>query len=81
VANAVRHAEAKSVNVELEAGTDELLIEFVNDGGFFPKRDGRIELPASLKERAEQAGGSLDVARGMGVTKLSISLPIHERRR
>jgi signal transduction histidine kinase len=78
VANAVRHAAAKSVTVEAAAKTDELKLEFINDGAEFPTRGGRLEMPASLKDRVEQAGGALDLARGMGVTKLSISLPIAE---
>ncbi len=80
VANAVRHAEAKSVNIELEVASDELRLEVVNDGADFHVRGEKLELPASLKERVEHAGGALDMARGMGVTKVSISLPIGERR-
>jgi signal transduction histidine kinase len=53
-------------------------MEIINDGSEFPMRGGRLEMPASLKDRVEQAGGMLDLARGMGVTKLSISLPIGE---
>lgn len=78
VANAVRHAKAKSVNVALAAVSDEIRLEVVNDGAEFPVRGKRPEMPTSLKERVEQAGGALDMARGMGVTKLSISLPIGE---
>lgn len=78
VANAVRHASAKSVTIELATLSDELQLEVVNDGAAFPKRNGRIEMPASLRERVEQAGGILDMSRGMGVTRLSISLPIGE---
>jgi len=78
VANAVRHASAKSITVELAALSDELKLEFINDGTEFRQRGGHIEMPASLRERVEQAGGALDMARGMGVTKLSISLPIGE---
>jgi signal transduction histidine kinase len=78
VANAVRHAAAKSVTVEASAQNDQLKLEFINDGAEFPTRGGRLEMPASLKDRVEQAGGVLDLARGMGVTKLSISLPIAE---
>lgn len=78
VANAVRHAAAKSVTIELAAQSDCLTLDIVNDGAGFKRRGGRIELPASLKERVEQAGGTLDMARGMGVTKLAISLPIGE---
>ena len=80
VANAVRHAEAKSISITLAAVPDELRLEFVNDGAAFPNRAERPEMPASLKERVEQAGGELDLARGMGVTKLSISLPMGGRR-
>jgi signal transduction histidine kinase len=80
VANAVRHAEAKSVTVALAAVADELRIEFINDGAAYPLHGERLEMPMSLKERVEQAGGALDMARGMGVTKVSISLPIGGRR-
>jgi signal transduction histidine kinase len=33
-------------------------------------------MPQSLRERVEEAGGTIDLSRGMGVTKLSIALPI-----
>jgi signal transduction histidine kinase len=78
VANAVRHASAKSVSIELAALPDSLTLDIVNDGADFKPRGGRMELPTSLRERVEQAGGTLDMARGMGVTKLSISLPTGE---
>jgi signal transduction histidine kinase len=78
VANAVRHAQAKSVEIELAAAPTELRLVVVNDGAAFKQRGGRPEMPASLHERVAQAGGAIDMARGMGVTKLSISLPIGE---
>jgi len=81
VANAVRHAKAKSIDVELTAATDELRLIVVNDGADFPVRGDRPEMPTSLRERVGQAGGALDMARGMGVTKMSISLPIGEKLR
>ena len=80
VANAVRHAKAKTVEIRLAAVSDELRLEFINDGAVFPRRGERLEMPTSLKERVEQAGGALDMMRGMGVTKVSISLPIGGRR-
>ena len=80
VANAVRHADAKSVEVKLAALDDGLTLDFVNDGAAYPSRGERLEMPVSLRERVEQAGGTLDMARGMGVTKVSISLPIGRRR-
>ncbi len=76
VANAVRHAAAKSVAIELAARSDSLLLEIINDGAEFPRRGRRIELPFSLKERVDEAGGSLDMSRGMGVTKITIALPV-----
>jgi signal transduction histidine kinase len=78
VANAVRHASAKSVTVELAALQDGLTLDIVNDGTEFKQRGERMELPTSLRERVEQAGGTLDMARGMGVTKLLITLPTGE---
>ena len=81
VANAVRHASAKSVSIELAALSDGLTLDIVNDGAEFKPRGGRMELPTSLKERVEQAGGTLDMARGMGVTKLSIKIPTGENDR
>jgi signal transduction histidine kinase len=78
VANAVRHAKAKSIEIELNAAPNELRLTFINDGAAFPVRGGQPEMPTSLGERVQQAGGVLDMARGMGVTKLSISLPIGE---
>jgi signal transduction histidine kinase len=52
----------------------------VNDGAAYPKHGEQIALPHSLRERVEQAGGAIDLSRGMGVTKLSISLPTEGRR-
>lgn len=78
VSNAVRHASAKSVTIGLAASKDDLKLEVVNDGSDFPLRNGQIEIPSSLRERVQQARGTLDVSRGMGVTKVSISLPIAE---
>lgn len=78
VANAVRHARAKTITIQLKVQANDMRLEFSNDGAVFPKRDGKVELPASIDERVAQAGGTLDVARGMGVTIVTISLPIGE---
>lgn len=81
VANAVRHAEAKTVTIGLGATANELKLEIVNDVISTPSRRERLDKPQSLQERVEQAGGTLEMARGMGVTKVSIALPIGGRRR
>lgn len=78
VANAVRHASAKSISVELAGYSSGLSLTVINDGAGLPHRDGQFEMPTSLRERVEQAGGDIDMARGMGVTKLSILLPIRK---
>jgi signal transduction histidine kinase len=77
VANAVRHAGAKSIRIALDADEDGVRLDVVNDGKPFPGSGRKIEPPQTLKERVEQAGGQIEVARGMDVTKLSISLPLH----
>jgi signal transduction histidine kinase len=77
VANAVRHAGAKTIRIALEADGDGVELDIVNDGKAFPGSGKKVEPPQTLKERVEQAGGRIEVARGMDVTKLSISLPIH----
>ena len=79
VANAVRHAGAKNVSIRLGAVDDELRLDFINDGAAYPKTADGGRMPLSLKERVEAAGGALDLSRGMGVTKLSISLPVGGR--
>ncbi|MEO6581801.1 MAG: histidine kinase [Sphingomicrobium sp.] len=81
VANAARHAEAKTVTVELAATPSELRLIIVNDIISIPSSSARLNMPQSLKERTEEAGGTLEMARGMGVTKISIALPIGGRRR
>jgi signal transduction histidine kinase len=79
VANAVRHAGAKSVEIALDAVSGRLRLDLINDGAAYPDAGGRMELPDSIRERVEQAGGALELSRGMQVTKVSISLPIAAR--
>lgn len=76
VANAVRHAGAKSVRIRLAAANEELLLDFINDGAAYPRSKDGGRMPQSMRERVEEAGGALELSRGMGVTKLSIALPI-----
>jgi signal transduction histidine kinase len=79
VANAVRHAGAKNVSIRLGASGDDMRLDFINDGTAYPTSADGGRLPGSLKERVEAAGGVLELSRGMGVTKLSISLPAGAR--
>lgn len=79
VANAVRHAGAKSVEISLDATPGRLRLDLINDGAAYPHTGGHMEMPDSIRERVEQAGGALELSRGMQVTKVSISLPIAAR--
>ena len=79
VANAVRHAGAKSMRIGVASSRHEVRLDLVNDGKAFPQAGGRFDPPQSLKERVEQANGAIEVSRGMDVTKVSISLPIGGR--
>jgi signal transduction histidine kinase len=76
VANAVRHAGAKNVEITLEVTADSLRLDFVNDGKEFKGPARQIDMPQTLRERVEQAGGTIELSRGMGVTKFSVSLPL-----
>jgi signal transduction histidine kinase len=79
VANAVRHAHAKSVEIALDAAPDKLVLDLINDGSEYPEMAGRLEMPDSIFQRVEQVGGVLELSRGMHVTKMSICLPIAAR--
>ncbi|HEU0284108.1 MAG TPA: histidine kinase [Sphingomicrobium sp.] len=79
VANAVRHAGAKSVTIRLRSEDEQLKLDFINDGARFPASPLGGEMPRSLSERVKLAGGALELTRGMGVTRISVSLPIGGR--
>ena len=78
VANAVRHASANSVTVEASAKNDVLKLEFINDGAEFPPVAAGWKCRPPSRIESSKPGGALDSARGMGITELSISLPIAE---
>lgn len=70
VANAVRHASASSCTVSLGLSGDDLLVEIVDDGrGIAPDAVPGVG-STSMRERAAELGGSLDVtsAPGSGTT-------------
>jgi signal transduction histidine kinase len=53
-----------------------LRLDFVNDGKEFKGPARQVDMPQSLRERVELAGGTIGLSRGMGVTKISVSLPL-----
>lgn len=79
VANAVRHAGAKSVKIKIRSEAEKLRLDFINDGARYPNSPLTGEMPRSLSERVKLAGGVLELSRGMGVTRISVSLPISGR--
>ena len=79
VANAVRHAGATSITIRLRTQSDDLLLDLINDGARYPKSPVSEAMPKSLSERVRLAGGALELSRGLGLTKISVSLPLNER--
>jgi signal transduction histidine kinase len=79
VANAVRHAGATNVKIRLSAKSDDLLLDLINDGERYPKSPDGDAMPRSLSERVRLAGGELELSRGLGLTKISVSLPLGGR--
>jgi signal transduction histidine kinase len=76
VANAARHAGARNVSIRLAGIADELHLDFINDGAAYPRSSDGGRMPRSLRERVQAAGGTIELSRGMGVTKIAVSLPI-----
>lgn len=74
VANAVRHGRAKLVTVQLTADDGDLRLDISNDGsGCERLRDGS---PWSLRERVDDANGTLMLATRETGTDVSITLPL-----
>lgn len=79
--NAFRHAQGKSIEVEVDYASWELRLRIRDDGrGIDPKileagRPGHIGL-ASMRERAERVGGQLDIISGPGAgTEIELRVP------
>ncbi|WP_433680423.1 sensor histidine kinase [Nocardia sp. CA-119907] len=76
VSNAVRHAHAHAVSVQLRV-RDDVTIEVTDDGTGMPDDVQRMSGLANLAARAEQAGGSFSVTKGEeGGTVLRWSAPL-----
>ena len=74
VANAVRHARATAVQVQMTVEDDELLLDISNDGsGNERLKEGT---PWSLRERVDEANGTLMLATRSTGTNVSITLPL-----
>jgi signal transduction histidine kinase len=77
--NVIRHAHAKNCSIQFQGNQRELQIEITDDGRGLP-----VELRAgvglrSMRERAEELGGTLTVQAGpQGGTQVSARLPLSE---
>ena len=79
VANAVRHARAKHVTVQLTCDNGDLRLDISNDGsGSERLKDGT---PWSLRERVDEANGTLMLATRETGTDVSITLPLKPENR
>ncbi|HJW95431.1 MAG TPA: sensor histidine kinase [Thermoanaerobaculia bacterium] len=86
VANAAKHASARSVHVTADVDDGEVWIDVADDGKGFPFRGryGVTELtkmkqgPATLKERVTSLGGSLIVDSTDRGSRIEIRLPLPE---
>jgi signal transduction histidine kinase len=75
--NAVRHADARTVHLRLQADHSGVLLEVRDDGsGGVAHRAGGVGLH-SMRERADEVGGRLDVdAAPSGGTRVRLMLPV-----
>jgi signal transduction histidine kinase len=77
IANAVRHAQAPSVSVGLRCEEDNLVLEIANPGSMEKQSAGA---PWSLRERVDEASGSLMLITNDKITTVSITLPLKQER-
>jgi signal transduction histidine kinase len=83
VANAGRHARASTVTVSVRGRGDAVELRVVDDGHGFPERDpfaredpSHIGL-ATMRERAELAGGTLVIETGDAGTTVRVRVPVN----
>ena len=79
LAQAVHLSPSPCLNRVRALEADKLRLDFINDGSRYPNSPLTGEMPRSLSERVKLAGGVLELSRGMGVTRIAISLPISGR--
>jgi signal transduction histidine kinase len=77
VANAVRHAGATQVNLSVESTSDMVTARISNDGADF-SADWLGDMPQSIAERVDDLGGTLEIDRETGLTRLSIHVPTEQ---
>jgi signal transduction histidine kinase len=79
LSNALRHGRPQQVNLELRLEGEFVVLEVLDDGvGFNPDARGRVGLGLlSMTVRAEESGGTLDLASSPGRgTRVVVKLPV-----
>ena len=81
LANAARHAGAHAVTLRAGLRVGELFLEVTDDGSGLlgPARGTGLGLP-SMRQRAEEIGGTLELTSGPGGTTVRARLPLEEPR-
>jgi signal transduction histidine kinase len=82
--NAARHAGARRLDVEVDAGADRVRISVADDGRGFPFHgqygldalDARALGPVTLKQRVRLLGGELSIASAPGGSRVEAALPL-----
>ncbi|HEY0887993.1 MAG TPA: sensor histidine kinase [Nocardioides sp.] len=80
LANAVRHSGARQVTVRVAGTARGLDLEVADDGHGMPalRRAGALGLD-SMRQRAEEIGGTLTITSGPGGTRVAAALPTEAR--
>ncbi|HZF46303.1 MAG TPA: histidine kinase, partial [Sphingomonadaceae bacterium] len=75
VANAMRHGEARNIEVRSARRDRNIELTIVDDGKGFPQGE-ETRMPRSLAERVGALGGTIRVASVKGDTRVDIELPV-----
>ena len=85
VTNAIKHARAQSVNIDIRQSVHELHLVVRDDGrGFQARRSGQRAADAtglglfSLRERLRAVGGDISIASSRDGTAVEIRVPVHK---
>ncbi|MDP3908738.1 sensor histidine kinase [Novosphingobium sp.] len=75
VANAVRHGDARRVDVRVRQTGSHIGLDLSDDGQGFPARPRPLQ-PYSIAQRVAELAGQLNVTSGPGSTLLRVTVPI-----
>jgi signal transduction histidine kinase len=76
LANAARHAGATRIDITVDARDGEVAVRVADDGAGIDDGAARGVGLGSMRERAEELGGSLEVVSGPGGTTVSARMPL-----